>query len=273
MTSKSSSRHSRRKSKPSILVSDVKYNSTCLSLDLPLSLCCDVSCHPYLESQSGLLKKSSHGSKRFRDLSDRRRCKQPWASVHNNAYKTTSTLRNYVRVRNYMQIDCDVSLDDFYCYSTSTKKSKVQEKELTLKYNAEEASSSSQVHTKVNSPNRIIEASQPSPPPHPLITVPVDTNTNALPSSPSITPAVAPVHRSTLPPLPIECCPKCRSILQEYIDNLKGWGPTDPPSGQQAVPTRPNNLYTTVLKREYKQLERDAIIGRKIRRYVERDKK
>ena len=273
MTSKSSSRHSRRKSKPSILVSDVKYNSTCLSLDLPLSLCCDVSCHPYLESQSGLLKKSSHGSKRFRDLSDRRRCKQPWASVHNNAYKTTSTLRNYVRVRNYMQIDCDVTLDNFYSYSTSTKKSKVEEKELTLKYNAEEASSSSQVHTKVNSPNRIIEASQPSPPPHPLITVPVDTNTNALPSSPSITPAVAPVHRSTLPPLPIECCPKCRSILQEYIDNLKGWGPTDPPSGQQAVPTRPNNLYTTVLKREYKQLERDAIIGRKIRRYVERDKK
>ena len=273
MTSKSSSRHSRRKSKPSILVSDVKYNSTCLSLDLPLSLCCDVSCHPYLESQSGLLKKSSHGSKRFRDLSDRRRCKQPWASVHNNAYKTTSTLRNYVRVRNYMQIDCDVSLDDFYCYSTSTKKSKVQEKELTLKYNAEEASSSSQVHTKVNSPNRIIEASQPSPPPHPLITVPVDTNTNALPSSPSITPAVAPVHRSTLPPLPIECCPKCRSILQEYIDNLKGWGPTDPPSGQQAVPTRPNpkkfsdSLYIKLAKNKYKQLEEDALVGRIIRKF------
>ena len=128
MTNKSSSRHSRRKSKPIFLVSDVKYNSTCLSLDLPLSLCCDVSCHPYLESQSGLLKKSSHGSKRFRDLSDRRRCKQPWASVHNNAYKTTSTLRNYVRVRNYMQIDCDVSLDDFYCYSTSTKSLKYKRK-------------------------------------------------------------------------------------------------------------------------------------------------
>ena len=106
MTSESSSRHSRRKSKPSILVSDVKYNSTCVSLDLPLSLCCDESCRPYLESQSGLLKKSSHGSKRFRDLSDCRRCKQPWASVHNNAYKTTSTIRIYVRVRNYMNIDC-----------------------------------------------------------------------------------------------------------------------------------------------------------------------
>jgi len=56
-----------------------------------------------------------------------------------------------------MQIDCDVTLDNFYSYSTSTKKSKVEEKELTLKYNAEEASSSSQVHTKVNSPNIVIE--------------------------------------------------------------------------------------------------------------------
>ena len=160
MTTESSSRHSRRINKRSILVSDVKYNSTCLSLDLPLSLCCDESCRPYLESQSGLLKKSSHGSKRFRDLSDRRRCKQPWASVHNDAYKTTSTIRNYVRVRNYMQIDCDVSIDNFYFYESSTKKSKVQEKELTLKYNAEGASSSSQVHDKVDTSNITIEASQ-----------------------------------------------------------------------------------------------------------------
>jgi hypothetical protein len=175
-----------------------------------------------------------------------------------------------------MQIDCDVLIDNFYFYESSTKKSKVQEKELTLKYNAEEASSSSQVYDKVDTSNITIKALQPSPPPPPppLVTVPADTNTNTLPPSPSITPAVAPVEGSTsLPPLPNECCAKCRNILQEYLKNLKGWGPTDPPSEQQAVPTRPNHLYTTVLKREYKQLERDAIIGRQIRRYNETDKK
>ena len=124
MTSESSSRRSRKKTKPNILLSDIKYNSTCITLDLPFMLCCDESCRPFLEAKSGMLKKSSRGPKRFRDLSDRRRCKQPWASVHNNAYKTTSTIHNYLRVRNYMNIESDVSINDFYSYSNSTKKSK-----------------------------------------------------------------------------------------------------------------------------------------------------
>ena len=96
-----------------MLVSDIKYNSRCIDLDLPFLLSCD-SCRSILEVKSGMLKKSSHKSKRFRDLSERRRCQQPWSSAHNKPHKPTTTLQNLIRVRNYLKIDFNVELETFY---------------------------------------------------------------------------------------------------------------------------------------------------------------
>ena len=113
MAKRTSSRLSSQNSKCNILVSEIKYNSRCIDLDLPFSLCCD-SCRSILEVKSGILKKSSHKSKRFRDLSGHRRCQQPWYSVHNKPYKPTTTLQKFIRVRNYLKIDCDIEIEDSF---------------------------------------------------------------------------------------------------------------------------------------------------------------
>ena len=105
----SSRRSNRGKIKTNILLSDISFVTTCIDLDLPITLCCDRCCS-IKESQSGLLKKSSHQPKRFRDTSERRRCQQPWASINGQGSKTLATTRKFVRVRNYLNIDCDVKI-------------------------------------------------------------------------------------------------------------------------------------------------------------------
>jgi len=86
------SRRSRSRTKTDILLSDIKYSSTCIELDLPFALCCD-PCQNIKEAEVGLIKKSSHPSKRFRETSERRRCKQPWASENGESNKHISTNR------------------------------------------------------------------------------------------------------------------------------------------------------------------------------------
>ena len=113
-------RASSQNSKYNILVSDIKYNSRCIDLDLPFSLSCD-SCRSILEVKCGMLKKSSHKFKRFRDLSERRRFQQPWYSAHNKPYKPTTTLQKFIRVRNYLKIHCDVEVETSYISDSSKK--------------------------------------------------------------------------------------------------------------------------------------------------------
>jgi len=50
----------------SIEFTDIKSNSTCLTINLPRDLCCDI-CRPKKNAAYCLLKKSSVGSKQFRD--------------------------------------------------------------------------------------------------------------------------------------------------------------------------------------------------------------
>ena len=72
MKNSNSSRQCRdRKTKTNILLSDIKYISTCIELDLPFTLCC-YTCQKNKEVELGLCKKSSHPSKRFRETSERR---------------------------------------------------------------------------------------------------------------------------------------------------------------------------------------------------------
>ena len=117
----SSRRSNRGKIKTNILLSDISFVTTCLDLNLPITLCCD-RCHSIKESQCGLLKKSSHQHKRFRDTSERRRCQQPWESRNGEQCKTIATNRKFVRVRNYLKIDCDVEIKTCLIYDNSKKK-------------------------------------------------------------------------------------------------------------------------------------------------------
>ena len=124
MASNSSSRRSNRgKLKSSILLSDISYSSNCVELDLPLTLCCD-RCQAIKEAECGLLKKSSHSSKRFCETSERRRYQQPWASINGECNKTLATSRKFVRARNYLNIDCNVEIKTGYDYDNATKKNK-----------------------------------------------------------------------------------------------------------------------------------------------------
>ena len=52
------------------------------------------------------------------------------------------------------------------------------------------------------------------------------------------TPSIVPL-RSDLPSIPELCCATCRNTVHTYLNSLRGWGPTDPPSEQVHVPTRP----------------------------------
>lgn len=57
-------RRTRTTVRKNILLLDIKYDSTCIILDLPHTLCCD-NCKNEIESCCGLLKKSSKKKKDF----------------------------------------------------------------------------------------------------------------------------------------------------------------------------------------------------------------
>ena len=121
MAKRTSSRRSYRNAKCNILVSDIKYNSTCIDLDLTVSLYCS-SCRPTMNSKSGMSKKSSHKPKRFRDLSEPRRYQQPRSSIHNKSFKPTTIIQKFVRVRNYLKIDYNIEIINSCVNADSRKK-------------------------------------------------------------------------------------------------------------------------------------------------------
>ena len=63
-----------RRTKTNMLLSNIKYSSACIELDLPLSLCCG-TCQYINEAKVGLFKKSYHPLKRFREISEQCQCK------------------------------------------------------------------------------------------------------------------------------------------------------------------------------------------------------
>ena len=124
MATKTSTRRSNRgKIKQNILLSDIRYSSTCVELNLPVALCCD-RCRAIKEAKCGLLKKSSHSTKRFCNTTEQCHCKQPWVSENGDPSKTKARNLMFVRVRNYMNIDCAVEIKTSYAYEKPDKRHK-----------------------------------------------------------------------------------------------------------------------------------------------------
>ena len=216
MPKRISPRRSNRNVKCDILLTNIKYNSRCIDLNLPFSLCCD-SCRSILEAESGILKKSSHKKKRYRDLSERRRCQQPWSSEHNKAYKPTTTIQKFVRVRNYLKVDCDIEISNSYINDAS-KKLKLQEPNITSQCNTEGVVTES----SYGQPEVIVLSALPP------------TQTIITTSSPLNQP---PTHDN--PPI----CDKCKLAADSYIESKLR--PSNPPSAHMPnadEPTRPAEL-------------------------------
>ena len=89
MSSSSLSRRSKRNK--GIILTDIKNTSTCLDLDLPEVLCCDNCKYKHRTNAAHLKKSSSHAGVWFRQKYDRRRCYQPWASIHGEASARLAT--------------------------------------------------------------------------------------------------------------------------------------------------------------------------------------
>ena len=289
MAKRVSTRLSSRNSKCNILLSDIKYNSTCITLDLPFSLCCD-SCSSTLEAQRGLLKKSSHKLKRFRDLSERRRCQQPWSSEHNNPYKPTTTIQKFVRVRNYLKIDSEIEITNSY-FNDTRKKSKPQNRNKTSDCNTEGTTINSShvqpellMHTSVDSVSIL-----PTPSPSQTKTVPssvpitnLDLEFQHTVSSPSHSPSQPP---TTTFPTHANLPNNRNSPLDTNLNKQSSFRPSYPPSARSPVqpemqsnmqgdtqvtePTRlststhKDSLYVTISRRKLQHLEKEAAIGRK----------
>ena len=92
----------RKKVKPNQFhIIQVKYVSTCITLDLPIELCYDV-CH---RKKYIFTKKSSKPEKRHKYLHATNRCKQLWDNKWLERNNVTSGLLKYHnRVRNYLGI-------------------------------------------------------------------------------------------------------------------------------------------------------------------------
>ena len=113
----SMTRSSRRKQEGiHIDLSEIKYDSTCISLNVPVTMSCDI-CRPKLEANNGLQKKSSAKPKRFRDYSSRRKCRQLWLSKYGEKHRHSSTIHLHIRIRNYFNIKQNIVIDytDYFC--------------------------------------------------------------------------------------------------------------------------------------------------------------
>eukprot|EP00957_Ditylum_brightwellii_P032417 2456526-Ditylum_brightwellii.AAC.1 len=90
-------------------LSQIKHDSTCLSLSLPKSICCD-QCQDKMDLDSVMMRKSSYKQKKFCHLHENNRCKQLWLSKYGGNNRCTCTSQRHVRVRNYLNIVLDVKI-------------------------------------------------------------------------------------------------------------------------------------------------------------------
>ena len=87
-----------------ILLSNVKYNSTCITLQIPLDLACG-ECKKQLNPLENTRKKR----KCERQKSERRRCEQYWCSKYGlNMSSTEGHALMHRKVRRWLRIDQDI---------------------------------------------------------------------------------------------------------------------------------------------------------------------
>ena len=263
----------RSQPKRDINLTDITYTSTCIDLNLPSTLQCS-TCS--LKSDP-LKKKSSHKEKRFRNTSERRRCRQPWASVHGLPTATTSTNILFCRVRQYLKIDNNVTIKQLCVYSNKKRK-------------CSEISNETEHPTKPNFPSK-------------LSTLPSEQNRQCT-SDPTLLDGY-----KNKPPIPIilngaefpACCASCTEKIAQWLSKVRS-EPTNPPSEQSTdstlVPTHSEDkedaepspeptfgnkvrieksdfrdrLYTKILTSQYNQLQHDAKLGRIIRTHKKKQR-
>ena len=77
-------------------LTSIKYESTCVTLNMPLEFACD-NCQNKIEAASGMSKKSSSVAKQMRDYRhDRWRCQQLWQSKYGQNIQTTAIIRKHI---------------------------------------------------------------------------------------------------------------------------------------------------------------------------------
>ena len=99
-----------------ILLSDIRYSSTCISLDIPLSLA-DEICKPKMDP----LSHTRAPRKNPKELDERNKCKQYWLSTWGEENRTKTKVLLHTRVRNYLKIAQDVKIEFVSKSATSTK--------------------------------------------------------------------------------------------------------------------------------------------------------
>ena len=109
----SKSRRSSRRGAVHIDLSDIYYDTTCVTIlpgGLPLSIVCDV-CKPKLDI---FTKRSSQKSKKERQKHPLNRCKQYWSSKWGTGSATTTQGENlkHIFTRNYLSITQGVTIDN-----------------------------------------------------------------------------------------------------------------------------------------------------------------
>ena len=110
---------STRLSCKSMELSDVRYNSTCITLQIPISLAC-LTCEPKLciHTKKGRQQKASERLK-----AERNRCEQLWLTKWvSNKNSATSKIVRHNQVRAYLGIQSNVILEFNDARTTTTNK-------------------------------------------------------------------------------------------------------------------------------------------------------
>ena len=119
-------RRSRKDKKISLVASDVKSFDTCIDIDLPQDLCCEI-CQVTIDQNNNMAKLPSVKKNDFAIM-----LKIVSTDANNHGHlvmamikKTMGTIRKFNRVRKYLNIDTTVWIDgnenesilvDHYCY-------------------------------------------------------------------------------------------------------------------------------------------------------------
>ena len=102
----------------SIHLSDIKADSTCITLSLPLALACE-KCKPTLDVLSFTRKKRKS---KDRQKIKRNRCFQYWdAHWTRGRNATEGNVILHRKIRSYLGIESDVLVDYYYYYAQSNK--------------------------------------------------------------------------------------------------------------------------------------------------------
>ena len=110
-----------KKRKP-ILLSEIKFDSTCVTLDIPFSLACG-NCKTKLDPT---INKRKSKFVKERNKCKRRRCQQYWDSSWTKGKDATEGyILQHNLVRSYLQIESAVKIDYFKAYDSKSKQTKM----------------------------------------------------------------------------------------------------------------------------------------------------